>query len=315
MALFAVAAGRAWALPTAGLNVVVHKNKGQSESVIYRFPQDRSWGKLYKVAVTNNEVSFWQEALRQARGVICLPKEMKLRLELSYYGAKDAALLPQVLGPAIVSIDARHLDGLNDEAVGEIAKLPGLLQLLLADTDIGDKSLEAISHMKSLTDLQIQEVNVSAGAVALLGRISTLSRLCLSVSNVGDTAVPALAALKNLKHLQMTRTGISDNALKTFARLSKLEKLEVSQNRKVTDAGMAYLVPLQNLQYLQLEDTSVTVGCLPYLKKLKSLQMLVLTYCKISPDELLKIKQELPGCQVVMVNKPHVDPSLFSPLH
>ncbi len=80
--------------------------------------------------------------------------------------------------------------------------------------------------------------------------------------------------------------------------------LNLSENRGVTNAGLAHLVQLPQLSYLSLSSCSLTNQGFVFLLALTSLEYLDLSYCnRITNDGLLKLRDlhrlkylDLQGC-------------------
>ncbi len=285
----------------------------QADMVTLKFPADKTLGRLYKVKVGGGDI-YDLQTLVQARGQVLIPKGIKMRLELSYAGVEDVSPILAIPEGMVVSLDARHLDNLTDEALCRLVRMPGLLQLLLRDTDITEKCIPVISQMKNVTELDLSELSINGKGFASLNKLTTLRKLNISDSALGDAAVHGLTPLKNLAYLQLSRASITDESIDTLSKLTALQYLIISQNT-ITDAGVAHLVPLQKLVYLDLSETKVTIGCLPYLKQLKGLKALILSGCKFSKADVLAITQALPHCRTRMSLPPRVDMSVFQPLH
>lgn len=107
-------------------------------------------------------------------------------------------------------------DGVTDEALDQVAKLPSVIWLNLAGTKITDAGLAKISGMKSLEKLHLEK---------------TL---------IGDEGLAHLAGLENLTYLNIYSTQVTDSGLKHLHGLKKLKNLYIWQS-KVTEQGAAEL--------------------------------------------------------------------------
>ena len=75
-----------------------------------------------------------------------------------------------------------------------------------------------------------------------------LSCLLFSESAIADQNLKFLGALSALRYLDLGQTGISDKGVKYLAQCHKLESLNVSSNRKITDASVSNLLEIKNPQ-------------------------------------------------------------------
>jgi Leucine-rich repeat (LRR) protein len=271
-------------------------------------------GNLSFIHVSNGQVVFPRIPLGKARGAVPVPADAKLSLDLSYQGAQDSSSLAKLRPGPLVSVNCLNLDNMNDESVKNIAQLPGLLQLRLTETDITDKGLASICHAKDLTDLDLAATGITLGGLQQLGVPASLRRLRLDLDNLADSPCSFLTPLKELRSLALHRCNISDQALKTIAKLNNLVSLNVSQNPRVTDAGMQYLLGMKNLHYLDLSETGITKKAFVQFKKMPRLLKIDLNFCKIDHADLLKLKEEMPDCKIITTRELRADPDAFAPL-
>lgn len=96
----------------------------------------------------------------------------------------------------------------------------------------------------------------------------------LSATKVTDRSVASLAPAKNLRMLRLAETGITDAAIETLAKLPALESVNF-YGTAISDEGVMKLAAMPNLKRLYLWQT------------------------KVSPETIEKLKQELPGCEIV----------------
>lgn len=81
--------------------------------------------------------------------------------------------------------------------------------------------------------------------------------------------------------------------VKSVSSLPGLTYLNLSENRKVTDAGLARLAALPGLTRLNLSSCNITNQGLPHLMALKKLAHLDLSYCNRISDEGLRALKSL----------------------
>ena len=81
--------------------------------------------------------------------------------------------------------------------------------------------------------------------------------------------------------------------VKEISGISGLTFLNISENRKITNKGIAALPALGSLTRLNLSSCGLNNKGLPYLKELKNLKHLDLSYCNRITDEGVKYLQEM----------------------
>jgi hypothetical protein len=297
----------------------IAKNQNQSPEIILDFPADRAMGTLYSVGIFANgqakDVSYTQKFFARARGPIHVPKDTKLRLDLSYQGGEDASLLPPDKESTIVAVNCRRIGSVNDTTVSYLARLPGLMQLFLDETDITDKAMVSIGRMKNLTELSFPETGITGKGMLNIEGLSKVNILNASTNVLGNVALPSLLPFKDLFRLNLDRTNISDGGLKILSKVDSLVYLNICKNPHITNAGIAYLVALKKLESLDVSETDITIDALPSLKKMKSLKYIKLNLCRISRDDVLMMKKALPQCHIETSPKLRLDPAIFGPLH
>ncbi|MEN4098622.1 MAG: hypothetical protein ROW52_01750 [Anaerolineaceae bacterium] len=93
--------------------------------------------------------------------------------------------------------------------------------------------------------------------------------------------------------------GASDDALKILAAelegVTAVISLDLSENRKITDAGIARLKSLPQLRELNLSSCDITRKALDHLADLPNLQSLHLSYCNRLDDSAVKSLNALSG--------------------
>src|SRR5581483_11726773 len=93
---------------------------------------------------------------------------------------------------------------------------------------------------------------------AALRDLPNLRRLVLNRAAMTEKAAAAVGELKHLRALALIGSGVTDAELVPLKKLTRLESLDLSQNPRVTDKGMAAVRALERLEFLYLAETSIT---------------------------------------------------------
>lgn len=113
----------------------------------------------------------------------------------------------------------------------------------------------------------------------------------------GDT-MPAIVHVSNgLRRLYLTASGLGDEVLAPISKLARLEYLQTFGNC-FTDGGVQVLAALTRLEFLYLEEETLSLRAFEFAKRLPNLHRLGLQDVQISPEELARLRAELPGVGV-----------------
>lgn len=150
------------------------------------------------------------------------------------------------------------LQPITPEQLKRLAKLPGLLDLLLDAGGVDDNDLALVGQWGQLEHLRIRESTIGNAGLA---------KLC-------EGGMPNLAIL-NLPHTQLTSAG-----LEALAKLPKLEQLRLG-GQQIDDAAVASIARLPHLKSLHLIGPSLTGAALESLAAAPRLASLYLDDCPL----------------------------------
>jgi len=261
------------------------------------------------------------------------PTLMRLR------SLRDLSLEETRVTAATIAVLPRGLESLNlsgtsidDAAVEHLRRLPGLKQLWLDETSVGDKSLAVVSTRTTIEALGLTGTAVSSGGIKQLVGLAKLTSLHLAETSIDDEALGVLVSMKQLKFLDVTETGLSVDARQALveslrpsevrvdldalvqaldetngrmemalARIARVTRNSDGQvvalnilDPKFSDIGMGMLRQFTSLKRLSVEGTAVTDAGLTQLAAMTQLEELWLGNTSIG-DPGLEVIRSLRG--------------------
>ena len=172
-------------------------------------------------------------------------------------------------------------------SLGVIAPRP--IQLAFADRD-----LVLLNSMTSLTELYVDDTEVTDAGLPHLKSLLHLEELGLARTGVTDEGLVHLRALRYLKSLDLEDTDVGDAGLVHLRALQRLERLDLSGTR-VTHRGLLSLQHLPQLKALDLSNTKLADGAVPYIKELGTLQFLQLDGTQVTAEGRRELLAALPN--------------------
>ena len=242
-----------------------------------------------------------------------------LSLQATRVTASGLATLPRGL---------RSLDlsgtSIGDAGVEHLRRLPGLKELWLDETSVGDKALRVISTRTTIEVLGLTGTAVTSGGLKHLAGLEKLTELHLGDTVIDDRALGLLIAMNQLKRLDVTDTDLSvaarkqlvealrtcdvqvdvdalvkalddsggrmEQALSRIARVRRDPDGDVKSlnifDRNFSDIGMGILPRFTSLTRLSMEGTAVTNVGLKHLASMSQLEELWLNDTSISDSGL-----------------------------
>lgn len=216
-----------------------------------------------------------------------------LNLADSSFSDKSLPLLEKV-SPLLVQLDLRGCQ-LSDKAPIVIARFTGLRVLRLngkdGDTSISDDGVKALAACKSLKVLALDDLFVGSDGLAALTGLTNLEELYVAGTIIDDHSCQLIADIPLLKKLRLARNQVTDDALATLSACSSLEELDLSEDSKITDAGMAHLAKLVQLKKLNLWRVLISDEGALALAPLTKLEWLNLDNTKLSDTGMPLLQQ------------------------
>jgi len=146
---------------------------------------------------------------------------------------------------------------LLDDELTHLIDLPLKSLNLFGTSNITDKGLISIGHIKTLNNLDLGCTKITDEGLEHLKNLSSLKTLDLSYTKVTDSGMVKLQSLLDLKELHLEGAAITDEGLKNVGTLQSLEKLFFN-SKTITDEGLIALQGLTNLKVLQCYNTNIT---------------------------------------------------------
>ena len=204
--------------------------------------------------------------------------------------------------------------GVNDEALGEISRLPAMDRLLIFQapaTDAGFARLESLSNLNTLT-IDLCPNLTDDRAASLVAKIHHLTAFQMTEGTRSRTAT--LAALirhhPGLEFLTLDFCDLTDDDLQSIGHLTRLRALSM-QGAGVSDDGLASLKSLVNLENLMVASPRISDQGLVSLHSLRSLRDLSVDRTQVTDVGVATLQQALPLLNPVKlpINLPAIIPS------
>lgn len=268
------------------LGYVVNKSKG------FRV-KTRSEGKRYIVATANVFDSEFRKAAKKYKDSAIKNWEIHRSPYFSGSGLSELRDLP------ITSLKINKTI-LNDTGIKSLSEIKSLKRLSIQRCDlVTEEGLSYLAELPRLEYLILSECNLLENeCMKEVAKISTLKFLTLSSCEVTGKKIRPLINTTNLRKLQIAHCRIRKSAFNAIGRIPNLTEL-VLYKAHFSKAGISNL-PKDKLLKLSISQSKLTPPMVNEFTKLKSLKKLVLDKCIYKKEELDRIKEALPDCEVVI---------------
>lgn len=148
-------------------------------------------------------------------------------------------------------------DGVTNESLAQLKRLPQLRRLHLRDSGVTDEGLVHLRGLTELEELTLECPAVADAGLAHLRELTKLEKLSIGCPAVTDAGLIHLRDLHNLRLLSLEGTQVTGAGLEHLAKHSQLRKLYLSDSQ-LTDEGLEQLASFNQLATLTLSKTLVT---------------------------------------------------------
>ncbi len=151
-------------------------------------PRDYYLGEIFIESEDDSE--YWEDYC-PAKGVIDLPKNKKVQLELAKDIRVDLSFLSAFPSGSLYMVDA-------------------------SDTQVGDDDMSKLGALGSVKELDLSGTAVGSSGVKSLKGLSRIEKLWLDGTAIDDDCVPTLISFSNLKKLSITETKLNDLSIENL---------------------------------------------------------------------------------------------------
>jgi hypothetical protein len=300
----------------AGNDVSKMPAKQAQKVRVLEFPKEKSMGILQEIEEgdTLSGKGLEYQRFGEARGKIECAANLRLGLKLNYECANDLSPFLKLKGDDIVALDNKAIP----VAAGQfqyLKNLTGLKRLVLDESDISDAELPYLKGFRDLVFLSITRTEIKGPGVSVLRNFPHLKTLFMGHNALDQNMLSSLASLHEVTELHLDQCNVGDTALMQVGKMDGLEYLRLSDNKKITDAGIAHLKGLQKLKTLDIAGTSATKSCAKSLAELPNLRSLRISSAAVTPADLVEISKQLPKCHVAGDKKARMPVEIFAPMH
>ena len=187
-------------------------------------------------------------------------------LELQLSPISDAGMAEL---PKFDKVERLNISNVNysNEALANVAQMKSVTAIAMTKgaqkEKHTDKGMGYLKQMKQLTELYLDEANLTPAGIAELAQMTQLEKLSVGyIGSFSDDNLQALSGLVNLKYLDISGSYVSDDGLKYLEPFTELEELKMAKMQAVRGRGLRDLVKNKGLRKLQV----LTVYDNPYLQ-------------------------------------------------
>jgi hypothetical protein len=123
-----------------------------------------------------------------------------------------------------------------------------------------------------------------------------------------DAFAYIMTKVKGVNMLDLNETEITNESIKLLTQLEYVNELRAKGCRQLDNDCITYLNQLPSLKFLHLKSTAVTISGLLQLTNLPELKELMFSADEEEDikEQMLQLKQQLPGCAFVVNSKPWI---------
>jgi Leucine-rich repeat (LRR) protein len=224
-------------------------------------------------------IKHWSEptkraALRKFGENVRCDSDGSIGLMLSQSGCTDNDLKLVASLPELVTIDLYQCH-ISDEGLSALTGLRKLRSLHIDENDVKGPGFKHLGALTSLEDLSYSPERgrtlTITSHIHHLTALKYLKTLALRFCTVGADGLKPIGQMTNLESLDFLEAEINSPALEHLKGLTKLRKLDLGGNR-ISDADMVHIGSMTELRYLDVGSGNLTGDGLKHVAKLDRLE-------------------------------------------
>ncbi len=271
---------------------------GEGDERVLEFPVDRSVGALS--IATEKESEWWDRYAKRfdyrrdwdwkylslAQGKVKIPAGAKVKLQLQRDGVKEMSWVAKLNPDDLYELsifpfpETPNVFTFGDAQIQHLSHLTGLTELTLQNVQVTDQGMRHLESMQALQKLSFYAAECGNGALKSIGQLSSLEVLDMGIMKWTDVGLLHLANLKSLQEISFPDRGRPG---KGFDAIVQLPNLKYIGGHTFTDVHMARLKGSKTLRALNLDNNEfLTDAGLAHLADVPKLEYLNLHHTNIT---------------------------------
>jgi hypothetical protein len=174
--------------------------------------------------------------------------------------------------------------------------LPSQAPLLVRCETANDTLLLKLSQFPPIGGIHIADArSCTAKGYAALKNLPRLHKLVVEHTVLSPSSLTAITQCSQLRYLSLIDAGLTDGSLAPLKALAHLEHLNLSQNPKITDAGLKTIATMERLRSLHLAHCKITDKGLAQLQNLDGLRTLNVVQTAVTQEALERLADAHPN--------------------
>lgn len=220
--------------------------------------------------------------LHRAQGAVKIPPDTFVIYRPNQHYFADPGVLKNIRADGIDCVRFRFYsmsDGeekQGDNGLAGLTRLTALKYLDLDRAEVTDRGLSKLAPMQKLEQLAAFATAITGPAFKDL-KWPSLKSLKFSNTTFKASDIAALAtSFPRLEMISLSRVGLDNDCVKELGRCVTVEDLDISDNPRINDAAIPYLVSLKKLRRLEVQSTGINCSSLARLAPLSKLQVILI---------------------------------------
>lgn len=189
-------------------------------------------------------------------------------------------------------------DSIFDTTLSHAGHLTGLKCIDLDQLPVTDEGVEHLARLPDLSWIHVGGTKVTMDWILNYKRLPKLR--CLDVSGIAgaDRLIKKLLSGCSLEELGVRDCNLKSDDLMRIARFKELQYLYLSGNDRLVADDLRPLQSLPALLLLELRQIALPPASIEVLSGFKQLRFLTINADRFTPEDVTRLKSQLPGCQI-----------------
>ncbi len=236
---------------------------------------------------------------KKAQGSFDLPETGIRELIASQEAATHSKIFKRFQDGDFQVFTCKTTEGAHDDLIENISHIKSITELNMSANDLSNASVPAIAKLTNLTDLGVGETDITGDALAPTAIPMQLMHINFENNKNGSPLVQAMRNSRKARHLCLAGSDLDGADIETLSTMPELVKLEIGHNKKLHDQDLKPLTKLKKLKALEIQGCSkLTAAIIPTLAKMKNLIHLELNMLKWSELDKKSLCKALPHCNI-----------------